>query len=132
VPWAVLLASAVLEAVWATALGASAGFTRPVETAVFLAATAASMAGLAWSVRSIPLGTAYAVWVGVGASLTVAWSVVTGAEEFSWLKALFVGGIIACSAGLKALGGREEAGPPAGAPAPASRPATRRRPGARP
>ncbi|GAA2199273.1 multidrug efflux SMR transporter [Sinomonas flava] len=109
--WAVLLASAVLEAVWATALGASQGFTRPAETAVFLIATIASMAGLAWSIRRIPLGTAYAVWVGVGASLTVAWSVATGAEEFSWPKALFVAGIVACSAGLKALGGRAEGGP---------------------
>lgn len=104
--WAVLLASATLEAVWATALAASAGFTRPGPSALFLVASAASMAGLAWSVRRIPLATAYAVWVGAGASLTVGWAMLTGAEAFSCAKLVFIAGIVGCSAGLKALGGR--------------------------
>lgn len=107
--WLALLASAVLEAVWASALGASEGFSRPVPTMVFAAAAIASMTGLALAVRRIPLATAYAVWVGVGASLTVAWAMLTGAERFSWLKVAFIGGIVACSAGLKALGRTPEA-----------------------
>ena len=109
--WLVLLASAVLEAVWASALGASDGFSRPLPTVVFAAATVASMAGLALALRRIPLATAYAVWVGVGASLTVAWAMLTGAERFSGLKLVFIGGIVACSAGLKALSGTPEATP---------------------
>jgi quaternary ammonium compound-resistance protein SugE len=107
--WIVLLASAVLEAVWATALGASEGFSQPAATAVFAVAATASMAGLAVAVRRIPLATAYAVWVGVGASLTVAWAMLTGAEAFSWLKLVFIAGIVACSAGLKALGDESSA-----------------------
>ena len=63
-PWVILLASAVLEAVWATALGASEGLSRPSPTVVFLVALAASMVGLAVASESIPIGTAYAVWTG--------------------------------------------------------------------
>ena len=70
--WIVLVASGVLEAVWATALGRSAGFTRLWPTVVFALSLVASMAGLAYAMRSLPIGTAYAVWVGIGAALTVA------------------------------------------------------------
>lgn len=103
VPWLVLLGSAVLEAVWATALGLSEGFTRALPTQIFAIAAALSMAGLGFAVRSIPLGTAYAVWVGVGAALTVGWAMATGVEAFSVLKVVFIAGIVGCAAGLKAL-----------------------------
>lgn len=119
--WIVLLASAVLEAVWATALSASAGFTRLGPSILFAVATAASMAGLAYAVWRIPLATAYAVWVGVGASLTVAWAMLTGAEAFSWPKLAFIAGIVACSAWLKALGVREASGEEATPPRPGGR-----------
>ena len=68
--WIVLVLSGVLEAVWATALGRSEGFTRLAPTVVFLVALAASMVGLAYAMRGLPVGTAYAVWVGIGAALT--------------------------------------------------------------
>lgn len=99
--WIILLISAVFEAVWATALGMSAGFSEPGPTAVFLAALAASMAGLGWSLRRIPIGTAYAVWVGVGAALTVIYAMATGAETVSAGKIVFICGIIAAVVGLK-------------------------------
>jgi len=99
--WIVLIASGVLEAVWATALGASKGFTRLGPSIVFVIALAASMAGLAWAMRDIPTGTAYAVWVGIGASLTVLWAMATGAEALSVVKLLLVLGIVACVIGLK-------------------------------
>jgi quaternary ammonium compound-resistance protein SugE len=96
--WLVLVISGVLEAVWATALGKSEGFTRLGPTLVFGVAIAASMAGLAYAMRSLPVGTAYAVWVGIGASLTVAYAMVTGTEPASLLKIIFllmiVGGVI--------------------------------------
>lgn len=99
--WIVLLASAVLEAVWATALGDSHGFTHPLPTAVFLVALALSMAGLGRATKEIPLGTAYAVWTGTGAALTVGVAMATGAEPVSWLKILFLLGIIVAVIGLK-------------------------------
>ncbi|MFF1881630.1 DMT family transporter [Pseudarthrobacter sp. NPDC058196] len=102
-PWLVLLASAVLEAVWATALGLSAGFSKPLPTVVFAVTAALSMLGLGMAIRSIPLGTAYAIWVGIGASLTVGWAMANGVEPFSVLKLLFIAGIVGCAAGLKAL-----------------------------
>jgi len=105
--WIILLASGVLEAVWATALGASKGFTRLAPTMVFLVALALSMGGLAFAMREIPTGTAYAVWVGVGAGLTIVWAMVTGAETASLVKLLLVLGIVACVVALKLVSDAE-------------------------
>ena len=66
--WFILIFSGAVEAVWAAALDKSAGFTRLWPSLVFLVACAISMGGLAWAMRSIPVGTAYAVWAGVGTS----------------------------------------------------------------
>ncbi|GIE78819.1 multidrug transporter [Actinoplanes philippinensis] len=65
--WLVLIISGLLETVWAIALDRSAGFTRPAPTAVFGVAVVLSMAGLGYALRTIPVGTGYAVWVGIGA-----------------------------------------------------------------
>lgn len=69
--WAILVGSGVLECVWAAALDKSAGFSRTVPTIVFFVAMALSMLGLSHAVRDIPLGVAYSVWVGIGATLTL-------------------------------------------------------------
>lgn len=105
--WPVLLLSAVLEAVWANALSASQSFTQLVPTIVFLVATVASVVGLSLAMVHIPTGTAYAVWTSVGTVLTVAYSVAIGAESVSWLKALFLVGIVGCVIGLKQLDGKQ-------------------------
>ena len=99
--WVVLLLSGVLEAVGATALGKSDGFSRLVPTTVFVVALVLSMAGLSWAMRSIPVGTAYAVWVGIGAVLTVVIAMAAGDEPFSLTRVLLLGGVVACVAGLK-------------------------------
>jgi len=99
--WLVLVLSGVLEAVWATALGRSEGFTRPGPSAVFAVSLLLSMAGLAWAMRELPVGTSYAVWVGIGAALTVAWGMATGAEPVSVAKVLLIGGLVGCVVGLK-------------------------------
>src|SRR6188768_4022617 len=65
--WFVLVLSGVLEAVWATALGRSDGLTRPVPTATFVVALALSMGGHGYAMRTLPVGTSYAMWVGIGA-----------------------------------------------------------------
>ncbi len=101
--WIVLVVSGVLEAVWAAALDESNGFTRLAPTVIFLVALALSMAGLAFAMRSIPLGTAYAVWVGIGAVLAILYSVATGGEAMSLAKLILLGGIVVCVVGLKVL-----------------------------
>ena len=101
--WLVLVLSGVLEAVWATALGRSEGFSRIVPSIVFVVSVALSMVGLGYAMRAIPVGTAYAVWVGIGASLTVAYGMATGAEATSVAKVLLVLGIVACVVGLKVV-----------------------------
>jgi len=99
--WLVLVVSGVLEAVWAVALGRTEGFTRLAPTAVFAVAMTASMGGLAFAMRTLPIGTAYAVWVGIGAALTVAFGMVTGAEDVSTVKVLLLVGLVGCVVGLK-------------------------------
>jgi quaternary ammonium compound-resistance protein SugE len=101
VSWLVLVVSGALEAVWATALGRSEGFTRLAPTVVFALALAGSMGGLAWAMRSLPIGTAYAVWVGIGATLTAGYAMWTGAEAVSVVRVLLLAGIVGCVIGLK-------------------------------
>jgi quaternary ammonium compound-resistance protein SugE len=101
VPWVVLMVSGLLEAVWATALGKSEGFSRLVPSLVFGAALAASMLGLAVALRGVPVGTAYAVWVGIGAVATAAYAMLTGTEPVSALKVVFLAGIVVCVVGLE-------------------------------
>jgi len=102
-PWIILFVSAALEAVWATALGASNSFTEPVPTVVFGVGLVLSMVTLARAARHIPISTAYAVWAGTGAALTVAYAMATGQEAVSLLRVLFLVGIIASVVGLKLL-----------------------------
>jgi quaternary ammonium compound-resistance protein SugE len=99
--WIVLVLSGVLEAVWATALGKSEGFSRLGASIVFLFGVIASMAGLAYAMRGLPVGTAYAVWVGIGAVLTVVYAMITGEEPLSGLKVVFLMMIIGGVIGLK-------------------------------
>ena len=101
--WIVLLVSGVLEAVWATALGRSDGFTRLTPTITFGISIVLSMAGLAYAMRELPVGTSYAVWVGIGATLTVAYAMATGTEEASVVKVLLLLAIVGSVAGLKFL-----------------------------
>lgn len=101
--WVILVLSGVLEAVWATALGRSEGFSRLVPTVVFGIALVVSMGGLAYAMRDLPVGTAYAVWVGIGASITVVYAMATGAEPVSVAKVLFLLMIIGGVVGLKAV-----------------------------
>lgn len=99
--WIVLIISGVLEAVWATALGRSDGLSKLTPSLAFLGALAASMAGLGYAMREIPIGTAYAIWVGIGAVLTIAVAVVSGEESITVVKALLLAGIVGCVIGLK-------------------------------
>lgn len=99
--WIVLVLSGALEAVWATALGKSAGFSRPIPTGLFAVGLVLSMTGLSYALRTISVGTGYAVWVGVGAVLTATYAMVFDGEPTGVLKILLLVGIIGCVAGLK-------------------------------
>ena len=101
--WIVLVLSGAMEAVWATALGKSEGFTRLGPSIVFAVGLVLSMVGLGWAMRDLPIGTAYAVWVGIGAVLTVTYAMATGAEPTSALKVLFLAMIVGGVVGLKVL-----------------------------
>ena len=99
--WLVLVISGVLEAVWATALGKSEGFSKLSPSVVFVVAIVASMVGLAYAMRDLPVGTAYTAWVGIGAVLTVIYAMATGDEPASLLKAAFLVMIIGGVVGVK-------------------------------
>lgn len=101
--WLVLIASGVLEAVWASALSASNGFRKRGPVVLFVVAMVVSMAGLAFAMTELPTGTAYAVWVGIGATLTVVWAMITRKEPASLARILLLLLLVACVVGLKAV-----------------------------
>jgi quaternary ammonium compound-resistance protein SugE len=67
VSWIILIVAGLFEVAWAILLGETKAFTRPLPTALFVATLGISMYLLSIATRSIPIGTAYAVWVGIGA-----------------------------------------------------------------
>ena len=66
VAWFYLILAGVLEVVWAYAMKLSDGFAKPVPSAVTLVAMAASFGLLSYAMRTLPLGTAYTIWTGIG------------------------------------------------------------------
>lgn len=103
--WIILIVSGVFEAVWATALGKSEGFTKLWPSVVFFVALVLSMGGLAFALREIPTGTGYAVWVGIGATLTVIYAMIFGGEPASIIKIILILVLIGCIIGLKLVDG---------------------------
>ncbi|WP_232660966.1 DMT family transporter [Pseudonocardia sp. TRM90224] len=101
--WIALIVSGVLETVWASALSRSEGFTKPLPTAVFGVALVLSMLGLAFALREIPVGTGYAIWVGIGAVGTAAYGMAVLGEPATTARMLCLVAIVAGVAGLKFL-----------------------------
>ena len=99
--WFYLIGSGAFEAVWAIALSKSEGFTKLWPSVIFFGALIVSMGGLAIALRDIPVGTGYAIWVSIGAVITVVYAMATGAEAVSIAKILLIMGIIGCVVGLK-------------------------------
>jgi quaternary ammonium compound-resistance protein SugE len=97
--WIMLLVAGLLEIVWAFAMKQSHGFTRPVPSAVTLVAMIASFGLLSLSMRTLPLGTAYMIWTGIGAVGAFAVGVIALGEPVSALRlgaaALIVAGLVA-------------------------------------
>lgn len=99
--WALLLAAGLLEVAWAVGLKYTDGFTRPWPTAATLVAMIGSVVLLALAVRTLPLGTAYAVWTGIGTAGAVLLGIVLFQEPATLARLFFVGLIVAGIVGLK-------------------------------
>ena len=101
--WVALVVSGLFETVWAAALAESQGFSRRGPLVLFVVGLVASMAGLAYALREIPVGTGYAVWVGIGAVGTAIYGMVALSESASILRILCLVLIVSGVMGLKIL-----------------------------
>lgn len=104
-PWVCLVVAGLLEVGWAIGLKETHGFTRPVPTILTVLALAASMALLAVAMRSIPVGTAYPVWVGIGALGTAVLGMILYREPATAARIGFIVLLVASIVGIKLTGG---------------------------
>ncbi|MBN8480894.1 MAG: multidrug efflux SMR transporter [Xanthomonadales bacterium] len=103
--WFLLVAAGLLEIGWAVGLRCSEGFTRPWPTVGTLVAMAASFALLGLALRTLPLGTAYAAWTGIGIAGTAAFGMLVLGESVSVLRVASLALILIGVAGLKLAAG---------------------------
>ena len=99
--WAVLLVAGLCEIGWAIGLKYTEGFTRLVPTAITVTAMVISMVLLGLAVRDLPIGTAYAIWTGVGAVGAAILGIILFAEAASAMRIVSIGLIVAGVIGLK-------------------------------
>lgn len=99
--WVILILAGLLETVWAVGLKYSQGFTRPLASSVTLIAMIASMWLLALAVRTLPIGTAYAVWTGIGAIGAAVFGIVLLGESRTPLRLMALLLVVAGIVGLK-------------------------------
>ncbi|XXY44200.1 quaternary ammonium compound efflux SMR transporter SugE [Sorangium sp. So ce269] len=103
--WALLVGAGLLEIVWAIGLKHTEGFTRLWPSVLSVGAAALSFYMLSISLKSLPVGTAYAAWVGVGALGVALAGIVALGESASPLRLLFLAVILAGIIGLKLVEG---------------------------
>lgn len=99
--WVVLFLAGLAEIGWVIGLKYSHGFTRLVPSALTVVTLAASMLLLGWAVRSLPIGTAYAVWTGIGAIGAAVAGLMLFGESANPMRLLCIGLIVAGVVGLK-------------------------------
>lgn len=99
--WIYLAIAGVFEIVWAIGLKYSEGFTRPLASTVTVAAMAVSFWFLSQALKEIPIGTGYAVWVGIGAVGTAILGIALFDESAAWPRLACIGLILAGIIGLK-------------------------------
>ena len=100
--WLLLVLAGLLEVVWAIGLKYTQGFTKPLASAITVAAMIGSVVLLGLALKQIPVGTAYGIWVGIGAVGAAILGMVLFAESVSALKIVSLALIVAGIAGLKA------------------------------
>lgn len=103
--WVMIVVAGLLEVAWAAALKASSGFSRLWPTVGFVVTLGASMVLLSLGVRSLPIGTAYAVWVGIGAAGAAVVGIVVFGESASPVRLLFLALLLVSIVGLKVTSG---------------------------
>lgn len=103
--WALLIVAGLLEVAWASLLPSTRGLTRLGPTAAFLVLLAGSMFALAKATESIPLGTAYAVWVGIGAVGAAVVGIAVYGDPATPARLGFLALLVAAIVGLKATSG---------------------------
>jgi len=103
--WLILLVSGLFETVWAVGVKYTDGFTRLWPSVGVLAAMAVSVYGLALAARVLPIGTAYAVWTGIGAVGAVLFGLVYLGEPRTAARLVCLGVIVSGIVGLKLAGG---------------------------
>jgi quaternary ammonium compound-resistance protein SugE len=101
--WAYLVIAGLLEVGWAVGLKYTAGFTRLWPSVLTLATMAGSVGMLGLALRALPLGTAYAVWTGIGTVGTAVFGMIMLGEPAGALRLLSIGLIVAGIVGLKLL-----------------------------
>jgi quaternary ammonium compound-resistance protein SugE len=101
--WTVLFVAGLLEVGWAIGLKYTEGFTRPVPSVLTLAAMAGSVILLGLALKTLPIGTAYAVWTGIGAVGTALLGIILFGESATALRLASIGLIVAGIAGLKLI-----------------------------
>ena len=99
--WLVLLIAGLCEIGWAVGLKYTEGFSRLWPSVGTFVAMVASVVLLGWSLKVLPLGTAYAVWTGIGAAGTVIVGIAVYGEPATAISVLLLAGLVACIAGLK-------------------------------
>ena len=102
--WILLVVAGLLEVGWASVLPATNGLTKPVPTGVFLVTLAASMFALAKASESIPIGTAYGVWVGLGAVGAAVVGMVWKGDPATPIRIACLALLIVAIVGLKVTG----------------------------
>ncbi|MFF4648499.1 quaternary ammonium compound efflux SMR transporter SugE [Streptomyces sp. NPDC001380] len=103
--WLYVVVAGLLEAAWAVGLRYTEGFTRLVPSVLTGAGIVSSMALLALAARTLPVGTAYAVWVGIGATGAAVLGVVLLGESASPARLAFLALLLVAVVGLKATSG---------------------------
>lgn len=103
--WSYLLIAGLAEIAWAVGLKYTEGFTRPLPTVVTVSIMVVSFYFLALAMRQIPLGTAYAVWTGIGAVGTVILGIVLFGESRDLARLACIALILAGVVGLRGLSG---------------------------
>ncbi|WP_397449299.1 quaternary ammonium compound efflux SMR transporter SugE [Pseudomonas sp. NA-150] len=99
--WIILFFAGLFEVGWAVGLKYTEGFTRPLPTALTVAAMLASLGLLGIAMKELPLGTAYAIWTGVGAIGTVIAGVILFGESMALMRVASVALILCGLVGLK-------------------------------
>jgi quaternary ammonium compound-resistance protein SugE len=103
--WLLLITAGLLEPVWAGAMKASDGFTRLWPSVLTLVAAWSSFALLGLSLKALPVGSAYAVWTGIGAVGTAILGIILFSEPATTARLVFITLIVVGIAGLKFVGG---------------------------